>query len=250
MRDPPRRRPIPLPQPREHRPRQQAPHGPIGPALQVGLAPLPGISHRREAIADVRDALRRHDRLGHAMAQADHQVDVSGPPGPRSHRHDRQQVAIVAEDAGYPLKRRSPDRHRLDRRAERASLMDQGIKRGIGKRPAEHFQTLLAAAHPGQPIVYQSDAQSGQRRTGGTDLRAALAQPRNGPNIAVAGIHAGLPGQRVIENGRPGRLAREVAHPRTQVSDREPTRLRPIGQGGLGFRRKARTILFADGRGF
>ena len=158
------RRQVPAPEPLEHRPGEGPAHRAIGPAFQVGLTALPGVSHRSEAIADVRNAGRRHDGLGHAMAQADDEVDVLESPGARGQRHDRQQMAIVAEDAGNELERRRPDLHRFDRRTERAPPMDQGIKLRFGKGAAEHLEAFLAPAHSGQPVVHECNPEPGQLR--------------------------------------------------------------------------------------
>ena len=63
-------------------------------------------------------------------------------------------------------------------------------------------------------------------------LEAAVSSP----SIAVAGIHAGLPSQRVIAYRRPGRLfwSCRPGHD-LRMSDPEGTPDCPIGQDGLGF---------------
>ena len=65
----------------------------------------------------------------------------------------------MAEDPRHALERRGPDRHRLDRRAELPRAVDQGVEGRVGEGPAEDLQALLAAAHPGQPVVDQGDPQ-------------------------------------------------------------------------------------------
>ena len=91
----------------------------------------------------------------------------------------------MAEDPRDPLERRGPDRHRLDRRADRAPPVDQGVQGGVGERLAEDFEALLAAAHPGQPVV---DERHAEARQAPRRVRAIA------PVLSDAGVHAGLPG--------------------------------------------------------
>ena len=107
----------------------------------------------------MRHPRRRLDRLGDAVAQADHEIDVLQLPRARRHRHEGQHVPVVAEDSRHPLERRGPDRHRLDGRAGRSAAMDQRVEGRLGERLAEHLEALLAAAQAGQPVVHQCHAQ-------------------------------------------------------------------------------------------
>ena len=158
------------------------------------------------------------------MAQADHEVDVPGPPGPRGHRHDRQQVAIVAEDARDPLERRRPDVHRLDRRAAARpgdGAACRGSRRGRpGRAPPG------TSRRPASPSASRAPAPRGARIAADRRCRRPGREPdgRSAPPgrhaggtieliLADAGIHAGLPNARVNENGRPSRLRRVDACP-------------------------------------
>ena len=107
----------------------------------------------------------------------------------------------MAGDAREPLERGGADVHRLDGGAGGAPAMDQGIERGVGERPAEDFQALLAAAHPGQPVVDEGHPQAGQAGARGRAHRGCKAD-------ADAGLHAGLLARgslRCASARRPGR---------------------------------------------
>ena len=119
--------------------KKQASHGsadrPIGPAFEVCVSPLPGIAHRCEAVANVGHAAGRLDRLGHTVAQADHQVNVANLPGPGRQRHEGKQVSIVLEDSRHSLERRRANRHRLDGRTGRSRAMKERVQVMPGERP-------------------------------------------------------------------------------------------------------------------
>ncbi len=64
---------------------QGAAKGPIRPAFEISITPFPGVAHGCEAIANMGDARRRLHGLGHAVAQADDEIDVlDSPPGAAS----------------------------------------------------------------------------------------------------------------------------------------------------------------------
>ena len=81
---------------------------PVGP--EIGIALVPGIAHRREAIADMRHAGRRRNRLGNTMTEADYEVAARQTPGSHGTGHRRQEVAVVVLDAGQPLQEAGHDR--------------------------------------------------------------------------------------------------------------------------------------------
>ena len=161
VRDPARGRAVPAPEPVEQRPGQGPADRPVGPGVEVGVAAVPGVPHRGEAVADVRDAPGRPDHLGHAMAQADDEVDLarlartgrpaasaagacgSGRKTPGT-RWSGEGRIVIASIAGL----------------ERAPVVDQGVQGGVGEGPAEDLQALLAAPHPGQPVVDQRDPEA------------------------------------------------------------------------------------------
>ena len=96
--------------------------------------------------------------------------------------------------------------------------MDQGVEGGVGEGLAEDFQALLAAAHPGQPVVDQRDpeARRGRPATAGGSTRLPLGCWRPcRPPWFLAG-----PGPRL--DGPPGPRPRAGGYPT----------LAPTGQGG------------------
>ena len=102
---------------------EQLPHhrrpGPADPFRpEVGVELVPGVPHRREAVAEVAGAGRGADRLGRAVAGGDHQVGVADVEPFDGERVERQQMAVQARDAGHPLQERRLDRMALDGRRD------------------------------------------------------------------------------------------------------------------------------------
>ena len=158
------------------------------PGREVGVAAVPGVPHRGKAVADVRHARRWPDHLGHAVTQADDEVDLiltlAQSPGARGQGHDGQELAVVLEHTGNPLERRGADVHAFDRRTESPASMDQGMQGGVGERLAKDFQAFLPPPHPGQPVMHQGYPQARESRSWATDCRCG--------RLADAGVHAGL----------------------------------------------------------
>ena len=90
----------------------------------------------------------------------------------------------MPEDARDVLERRRADVHRLDRRAQLPSLVDEGVKGRVGEGLAEDFEAFFAASHAGEPVVDECDAETGKA------ARRTATDGRDFPSDA--GVHAGL----------------------------------------------------------
>ena len=124
-------------------------------AAEVGFAHVPGVAHRREAVADVRHAGRRPGGLGDAMAEADDQVAWRQPPA-GGERHQRQQIAIVARAHGASAAGKLVRGRASSMAGDTLPGLCRSVKsRASGQRRQSDFQALLAAAHAGQPVVNQ-----------------------------------------------------------------------------------------------
>ncbi len=88
---------IPSRQPRHHRPHQpRCRAGPSRSRAEVGVELIPGVAHRRQAIAEMGHAPGTHDRLRAAVADADHEIEAVEGELLDRRREERQVVAIAA----------------------------------------------------------------------------------------------------------------------------------------------------------
>ena len=93
-----RRAAVPAGHPGHHRPHRGAADPPDALGAEVGVELIPGVPHRRQAIAEVRGAGGAHDRLRAAMAEADDGVEpIEGELLDRN-REKRQVMPVVALD--------------------------------------------------------------------------------------------------------------------------------------------------------
>ena len=116
---------------------------------------MPGVAHGREAVADVGYVLRWPDALGNAMAEADHQLAGRQSPAAHGCRHQRQQIAIVTVDSRKEVERAGVAGEPFDGGRDGIGTVQQRVQGGVRPTTAQHFQTLLAAAHAREPVVYQ-----------------------------------------------------------------------------------------------
>ena len=120
------RAPVPLAQPAQktlQQPRLE-PRTRVSP--KYASSHVPGVAHRREAVADVRDGIAaRTDRLGDAVAEADNQIAGRQTPARRGRRHERQQIAIIAVAFGQKIEEAGARPQALDGRADGAAVVQQ-----------------------------------------------------------------------------------------------------------------------------
>ena len=156
MRDPIRRAAIPI----AHSGKQSISEFRFDPALAIAevlAALVPGIAHRREAVADVGHAGRGDGPLGDAVAEAEDEIDIAEAMAGR-HRHERQEVAVVARPAGQGVQPAGADAESLDRGRDGPAPVQQCAEFGVRPADGRRFEALLPAAHPGQPVVHQGEA--------------------------------------------------------------------------------------------
>ncbi len=149
---------VPSTHARHRAPHHRAPHraDPLG--SEIGIELVPGVPHRRQAVAEVRSAAGTDDRFHGAVADRQDEVETVEVELLDRRRKQRQVRAIEALHERQMLHERRPRPHALDRRRHRSAHVDEGEQRSVRKALADGIEHFLAAAHPGQPVVHDRDA--------------------------------------------------------------------------------------------
>ena len=126
--------------------------------LRILRLKVPGIAHRRVAIADMQLVRARDDAFGNRMAVADHDVITGHIELLDGHRHERQEPPVEVLNEGHLLQE-----GRVDLPAAEASAMllrqavDQRIEVGVRKLRQHDLEHFLGASIGREPLVYECD---------------------------------------------------------------------------------------------
>ena len=93
---------------------------------EIGVELIPGIPHRRVAVADMHGAARAESTDFTAQwLRADHQIEAVEVEELDGGGEERQELAVVPRRARQPLHERRADRLPLDRRGDRAARVER-----------------------------------------------------------------------------------------------------------------------------
>ena len=116
---------------------------------EIGIELIPGIPHRRQAVADMSGRGRVDDRLHRAVAHAEHEIEPVEIELLDRHRKERQVVAVDAAATWQALDERGVDPPALDGRRDRAANVHEGKELRVGKALA---QDLERSSPPRMPV--------------------------------------------------------------------------------------------------
>ena len=120
------------------------------------LAHLPGIAHRRKAIAHMGHARPGLRRFRHAVAHAHHQLRIRKPPSLFHHRRkNRQQAPVITMHRRQSIQPTGHNPQRVNRRGGLTLAIEQRMQRGTRHGASQHIEALLAPAQSCQPVMYQ-----------------------------------------------------------------------------------------------
>ena len=151
------KRPHPLPGERPDRERE---------ALLLALE-VPGVAHRRVAVAEVRHARGNPNGLRTRVAARDHEVGVGRGHRLPSERHQRQEPLVMPRRAGNPLQERCA---RVGQEWDRSAVEQGRQDRGAGKGASHRLDDSLRAPSLDDPLLSDGHAH-----------RATIACPRREP---------------------------------------------------------------------
>ena len=104
------------------------------------------------------------------MARREDQV-IAAQVEPLDGRGEERQVALVPRGSRrQSLDERGVHRMRLDGLAHAPASVNQGVDRRVGEAAAERLEDLLAATHPGQPVLDQRGLHRALQPTGAGSL--------------------------------------------------------------------------------
>ena len=167
MVDPLRARVVPKPDAVQEVARERAPEAlGDGGFAQILLLQIPGVTHRRVAIADVQLPRCGENTLGHGVRIADDQIILREVQLLDGERHDRQQALVDMFDEGNFLQDGGLDRLALQAGAVALRhAVDQAEDIGFGKHRQHDFEDFLGAGIGVQPLMDQSDSRRDSLRT-------------------------------------------------------------------------------------
>ena len=124
---------------------------------EVGLELIPGVAHRRMAIADMGGRDTPNHRLHSAVAAADDKIVTVEVEELDGCRKEREVLTIKLARSGEPLDQRPLDPVLLDPRGHRSWHLHQRVKGRIRIELTDSVEHFLAATHARQPVVNDGD---------------------------------------------------------------------------------------------
>ena len=207
---PPGRRRVPAGQAAEGPPVQAVAQPADALAPEVGVELVPGVPHGGEAVAQVVGASGRNDRLRDAVAGADDEVEVVEVELLDRHGKQTEVAPVVAPRPRQELDEGAARPRRVEARRDGAGDVQQREHLGAGQELRQRLEHLLAAAHPGEPVVHERDARAADV---GRTHRWLLPLRAEGENVG----HHRLPVRRrpapgrCVESAAPMRATRTTA---------------------------------------
>ena len=212
--DAPGRRGVPPRQPRHASRMTALPPGRDARA-RIRIELIPGVPHRRVAVADVLRAPRRRDRFGRAWLRAHDEIEAIEIEPLDRERKQRQVSAVVPAARPGAAARADAWIGSRSIRGDTVPATCTSVKMSaVGIALDQRLEHLLAAAHAGQPVVDQSDFAStaGPPRDPRRPRRFVEPARPTGPRKT--------PRARASPGARSARAARAPQNPVDAVRDR------------------------------